>query len=166
MKKKPVLALIFLIAVVLTAGFSAASQVAYIHLKNRAANSKTFTTANENVLAELKNAFIAANAKIVQEDSLQFTAELPNSLWAWERKDGEPDNPKAIVVINKKYDIGANQVKKPKSVTTIWVASIAADKKSYSIKLQDVLSIYPGNTKTNTGYTTGLFEDKIAGLVK
>lgn len=147
--------------------FTATAQKAYLHLNNKGSDvGKRYDTNNDSVMAAIKNAFIASNAKITGEDELTFAAELPNSVWAWESKDGSPDNDKAIVVINKKYDIGSNQIKKPKSVTTIWLVTVSADKKSYLIKLQDVLSIYPKNTKTKTGYSTGLYEERIAELVK
>jgi hypothetical protein len=161
------LPLILLITSVFVAAFSATAQKAYLHLNNKGSDTgKRYDTANDSVLAAIKNAFIANNAKIIEEDASTITAEMPNSVWAWESKDGSPDNDRAIVVINKKYDIGSNQIKKPKSVTTIWLVTISADKKSYLIKLQDVLSIYPKNTKTKTGYSTGLYEEKIATSVK
>ena len=167
MKRNIALPLILLTVITFACAISATGQIAYLHLNNApGTNFKTFTTANKNALSEIKNTFIADSAKIVREDSTTFTAELPDSKWTWEKKDGTPVNNKAIVVINKKYDIGANKVRKPESVITFWVVSLADDKKSYTIELINVLSIYQKNRKNNTGYSTGLYEEKIAGLVK
>jgi hypothetical protein len=166
MKRLVAFSWIVLTIVLTTIAATAHGQVAYMHLNHRDTTARTFATTNENTLAEIKNAFTAANATITQEDNTSFTAEMPNSAWAWETKEGTPDNDKAIVVINKKYDIGSNMIKKPRSVTTIWQVTLAADKKSYSLQVKDVLSIYQHNTKNRTGYSTGLWEEKVRGVVR
>lgn len=166
MKRTIALPLILLATIVVATAFTAAAQKVNFGFRNRNTEPKTFPTANEHVLADIKNILEADNAKVTHADSVLLTAEMPNFKWAWEKKDGSPDNKTAIVVISKQYDIGANRIKKPKSVTTSWVVTLAEDKKSYTIKLENASSIYPKDIKANTGYSTALYEEKIAGLVK
>lgn len=139
---------------------------AYIPLKNETANiGLRYQTSSDDIIVSIKNALLAENAVIVDQDASTITAELHKSKWAWETKKGKPDNSTGYVVVKKLYDIGANQVRRPKEVTTIWTFSIGPDRKSYLVKMTDAVSIYYNGTE-RSGYSTGLFEKMIAAQLK